>query len=129
MPDGEQKPNGINGVMGQAWRAARRLVVLVIGSTVVLIGVIMIVTPGPAFVLIPAGIAILATEFVWARRLLQRARRQMSDVAARMSNGESADDPRAPWHRRLMDRLARACQPKPGTERDDDAPVHKEQPL
>jgi uncharacterized protein (TIGR02611 family) len=55
-------------------RHARRVVVAVIGGTVLLLGVIMVVTPGPAFIVIPAGLAILATEFVWARRLLKRAR-------------------------------------------------------
>jgi hypothetical protein len=42
-----------------------------VGSTVLLLGVAMIVLPGPAVVLIPAGLAILATEFLWARRLLR----------------------------------------------------------
>ena len=56
------------------YRAARRLVIFVIGGTVVLIGVVMVVTPGPALIVIPAGLAILATEFVWARALLTRMR-------------------------------------------------------
>jgi tellurite resistance protein TerC len=51
-------------------RQARRVVVLVVGLTVVAIGAAMIVLPGPAIVVIPLGLAILATEFVWARRLL-----------------------------------------------------------
>lgn len=55
-------------------RQTRRLVLFVIGATVVLIGVVMIVTPGPAVVVIPGGLAILAIEFAWARRLLRRAR-------------------------------------------------------
>ncbi|MBM4334315.1 MAG: hypothetical protein FJ108_00185 [Deltaproteobacteria bacterium] len=50
------------------------MIVLVVGGTVLLIGVAMIVLPGPAFVVIPAGLAILASEFVWARRLLVRVR-------------------------------------------------------
>ena len=58
--------------MNGALRQARRLIVLVVGTTVLLVGVAMIVLPGPAFVVIPAGLAILATEFVWARRLLER---------------------------------------------------------
>ena len=53
-----------------AYKTARRLVVGVIGGTVVLLGVVMIVAPGPAIIVIPVGLAILATEFVWARRLL-----------------------------------------------------------
>lgn len=55
-----------------AW--ARRAVVAVMGFTVLLIGLAMIVLPGPAILVIPLGLAILATEFVWARRLLQRTR-------------------------------------------------------
>ncbi len=49
----------------------KRVMILAIGSSVVIIGVIMIFTPGPAIVVIPAGLAILATEFIWARRLLK----------------------------------------------------------
>ena len=52
---------------------ARKPVVAVIGGTVVLIGVAMLVLPGPAFIVIPLGLVILATEFLWARRWLKRA--------------------------------------------------------
>lgn len=52
----------------------RRLIVGVIGFTVLLVGVAMIVLPGPAFIVIPAGLAILATEFVWAKTLLDKAK-------------------------------------------------------
>jgi uncharacterized protein (TIGR02611 family) len=45
-----------------------------IAGTLILIGgLIMLVTPGPAFVLIPVGLAMLALEFEWAERLLERA--------------------------------------------------------
>ncbi len=52
----------------------RKLVYSVIGVTVVLIGIIMIVLPGPAFVVIPLGLAILASEYAWARRIMRRGR-------------------------------------------------------
>ena len=52
----------------------RKLVYSVIGSTVVLIGVVMIVLPGPAFIVIPLGLAILASEYAWARRIIRRGR-------------------------------------------------------
>jgi tellurite resistance protein TerC len=55
-------------------RWLRRVIVAVIGFTVLLIGVAMIVLPGPAVVVIPLGFAILATEFVWARRILKKAK-------------------------------------------------------
>jgi len=49
---------------------AKRLVVTVIGFTILAAGIAMIVLPGPAVVVIPIGLAILATEFIWARKLL-----------------------------------------------------------
>lgn len=61
-------------------KAARKLIVLVIGTTVVLFGVVLIFIPGPAIVVIPTGLAILATEFVWARRLLRRVRQHVTDL-------------------------------------------------
>ena len=51
-----------------------KIVVGVVGLAVASVGVVMIVTPGPAFVLIPLGLAILATEFAFARRWLGWAR-------------------------------------------------------
>ena len=54
------------------YRQARRTVILVLGSTVLLIGIALIVLPGPAFIVIPAGLSILAIEFAWARRWLNR---------------------------------------------------------
>jgi uncharacterized protein (TIGR02611 family) len=52
----------------------KKVVVGVIGGTVVLVGIAMIVLPGPAFVLIPLGLAILATEFAWAKKLLKKVK-------------------------------------------------------
>jgi tellurite resistance protein TerC len=55
-----------------AFQAALRLVRIIMGFTVLLIGIIMIVAPGPATIVIPVGLAILATEYAWARRYLQK---------------------------------------------------------
>jgi hypothetical protein len=55
-------------------RKARRLVIMIVGTTVLLLGLAMIVLPGPAFVVIPVGLAILATEFAWAGRWLRLIR-------------------------------------------------------
>ena len=52
------------------------------GATVTLAGLTMLVTPGPAFVVIPIGLAMLALEFAWAERLLDRALDQ-ADIAQR----------------------------------------------
>ena len=60
----------------RVWRAtprvARRVVVGVIGGTVILAGLAMVLLPGPAIVVIPAGLAILGIEFAWARRWLRK---------------------------------------------------------
>lgn len=55
-------------------RRIKRISVAVAGGTVLLTGIALIVLPGPAFVVIPAGLGILAIEFEWARRWLRRAR-------------------------------------------------------
>ena len=54
----------------------------IVGATVTLAGVAMLVTPGPAFVVIPIGLAMLALEFAWAERLLNRALDQ-AEIAQR----------------------------------------------
>lgn len=64
----EKKP--LQSSSGDVLKPIRQLVVFVLGMSVVVVGIAMIVLPGPATVVIPAGLAILATEFVWARRWL-----------------------------------------------------------
>jgi uncharacterized protein (TIGR02611 family) len=48
----------------------------VVGMLILIGGLIMLVTPGPAFVLIPIGLAMLSLEFVWAERLLDKSLEQ-----------------------------------------------------
>jgi len=64
-------------------RIAKRIVVAVVGGTVTLIGIALIVLPGPAFVIIPIGLSILATEFVWAKRFLQKAREMTTRLTSK----------------------------------------------
>ncbi len=77
-------------------RPLRRFFIALIGGTVVLIGIAMIVLPGPAVVVIPAGLAILATEFIWARRALRRCKGATAKV--RRKSGLAA------WLRRRRQR-------------------------
>jgi hypothetical protein len=63
-------------------RQVRRIVVFILGISVVLVGIVMIVTPGPAVVVIPLGLAILATEFLWAKRLLHSLKVRLADAHA-----------------------------------------------
>ncbi|MGN6132225.1 MAG: PGPGW domain-containing protein [Nocardioidaceae bacterium] len=67
-----------------------KAVVAVVGLAVLVAGVVMIVTPGPAFVLIPLGLAILATEFEWARHWLQVARRKAHEARVRAETMDPA---------------------------------------
>jgi tellurite resistance protein TerC len=64
---------------------ARRLIVIATGFTVLVVGVAMIVLPGPAVIVIPIGLAILATEFVWAKKLLQSVKERFERMKS--SNG------------------------------------------
>jgi len=50
----------------------RRFFKILAGFTLLLVGIVMLVTPGPGWVAILGGLAMLAAEFVWARRLLNR---------------------------------------------------------
>lgn len=60
------------------YKLARRIAIGVVGGTVVLIGIVMLVTPGPALVVIPTGLAILAIEFAWARHWLNKLKASLS---------------------------------------------------
>ena len=66
-------------------RHAWRIIILTIGMTVLIIGIALLVLPGPAFVVIPIGLAILATEFAWARRWLHLIRAGARKVADKLS--------------------------------------------
>lgn len=73
-------------------RNGKRVGVSIAGFAVLLAGIVLLVLPGPGLVLIVAGLAILSTEYVWARRLLAIAKRkaeQAKEVVLR--KGESAD--------------------------------------
>ena len=58
----------------------RALIVIIAGVAVLIVGLIMIVTPGPGMLMVIAGLAILGTELVWARRLMVRLRHAAGDL-------------------------------------------------
>jgi tellurite resistance protein TerC len=63
---------------------ARRIVVAVIGGSVLLVGIALIVLPGPAIVVIPLGLGILGLEFAWARMWLRKLRATANNVVNRV---------------------------------------------
>jgi uncharacterized protein (TIGR02611 family) len=78
--------------------ATTKLVVTIVGSTVLVAGLIMMVTPGPGLVGIVAGLAILATEWDWADRWLSAARRKLGEAR----EAAEALDPRVRRRRILL---------------------------
>jgi hypothetical protein len=60
---------------------ATRLAVAIVGFTVTLLGVVMLVTPGPGWLVILLGLGVLGVEFVWARRLLRRLKKRGAELA------------------------------------------------
>ncbi len=72
--------------MEELTRGVRRIAVLVVGLVLLVAGVLMLVLPGPGVLVTMAGLALLATEYEWARRLLARLRqhlRRLSDQVRR----------------------------------------------
>jgi uncharacterized protein (TIGR02611 family) len=70
----------------------RRIFFVIAGFTLLLAGVVMLVTPGPGMLVILFGLGLLAAEFVWARRLMDRIKREggrMRDVVWKTKNEET----------------------------------------
>jgi tellurite resistance protein TerC len=62
------------------YKQIRKLVVFLIGISIVLIGCVLFFTPGPAIIVIPVGLAVLATEFIWAKKLLKKFKETASSI-------------------------------------------------
>lgn len=69
-----------------AWigRSGKRIAVTVVGALLVLAGLVLLVLPGPGLLVIVAGLAVLATEYAWARRALMEAKRRAGDATRRI---------------------------------------------
>jgi uncharacterized protein (TIGR02611 family) len=80
-PDGK-RTGGAN--VSELARGARRIAVLVAGLALLAVGAVMLVLPGPGILVCMAGLALLATEFAWARRLLARAREHARRISSQV---------------------------------------------
>jgi hypothetical protein len=77
-------------------KRVRRIIIAVAGTTVLTLGIALLVLPGPAFLVIPAGLGILAIEFAWARRWLRTARGWIQgDASANGAYSVAAQQPNA----------------------------------
>ena len=73
------------------YKVAKRIAIGIVGGSVLLVGIAMIVLPGPAFVVIPAGLAILSLEFAWARIWLKKVKAKAEAMARNL--GSRKDPP------------------------------------
>lgn len=75
-------------------RQVKKVIIAVVGFTVLAIGLVMIVLPGPAFIVIPVALGILSTEFVWAKNLIKKVRSKIpkkSKIKGGNSHGIETD--------------------------------------
>lgn len=63
--------------ISKALRQAKRIIVIVVGFTILFVGIAMVVLPGPAFIVIPLGLGILATELLWARKFMDKIKNKL----------------------------------------------------
>jgi len=77
-------------------RSGKRIAVTIAGFAVLLAGVALLVLPGPGWLLIFIGLAILATEYVWAERLLKGAKRKAEQAKDAVLRKKSAKRPSSP---------------------------------
>lgn len=91
-PDDACDKGGSAPLAADLLKPIRQIVIFVLGMSVVIVGIAMIVLPGPATIVIPAGLAILATEFVWARRWLNYLKRRAQDAMDWTANSIGASN-------------------------------------
>ena len=77
------------------WKNARKVVVAVLGGTLLLLGIAMLVLPGPGWATIFAALALLATEFTWARWVLKHARERFNQIVQAAKDGLGGTDKNA----------------------------------
>jgi hypothetical protein len=95
-------------------KQARRAAIAVAGFTILAIGVAMLVTPGPGWLVISVGLSLLGLEFVWARRLLKRFKDAGRGLGNAISRKQATEEEREP----AAD-TARASHSEPRTGRAD----------
>jgi tellurite resistance protein TerC len=71
------------------YKVAKRIAIAVVGGTVLALGIVMIVTPGPGIAGILAGLGILAIEFAWARIWLKKIKARAQTVVQNFNNRNS----------------------------------------
>ena len=78
-------PKEFQPILNMAWK----LVIFVIGGSILLFGIVLIFTPGPSIIVIPIGLTILATQFIWARKLLRQLKRGVHELKENLPTSHS----------------------------------------
>lgn len=80
------------------YRFAKRVVVAIVGGTILLIGLAMLVLPGPGLIVIPIGLGILGIEFAWARVWLAKVKAKSGEIVdavnGKLRNHKNASGPK-----------------------------------
>lgn len=71
------------------YKVAKRIAIGIVGGTVLVLGIVMMVTPGPGIAGILAGLGILAIEFAWARIWLKKLKTKAQEMARNLQNRNS----------------------------------------
>jgi uncharacterized protein (TIGR02611 family) len=74
-------------------RNGRRIGITIAGFLVVLVGIVLIPLPGPGWLIVFAGLAILAREYVWAERLLNQAKRRVGQAKDAVLRNKKPEEP------------------------------------
>ncbi|TDJ63049.1 MAG: hypothetical protein E2O37_09525 [Proteobacteria bacterium] len=82
----------MNQVLSDTYKKARRVVVAIVGGSVVVVGILMIALPGPAILVIPAGLAVLGIEFAWARRWLRKLKAKTQETMDYFNRDRESSD-------------------------------------
>ncbi len=92
------------------YKTARRIVISVVGGTILIIGVVMLLTPGPGLLGIAAGLAILGLEYTWARRWLAEVKKRSGQAIDDINNEESRLGGYYSGVKLFFKRLGRRCR-------------------
>ncbi|MGK9477275.1 PGPGW domain-containing protein [Melioribacter sp. OK-6-Me] len=71
----------------------KKLIISLTGGTLLMLGIIMIIIPGPAYLIIPAGLSILGTEYLWAEELNKKIKNKINQFfnKKRINSGTQSD--------------------------------------
>ena len=78
------------------YRVAKRIAIGIVGGSILIVGICLIVLPGPAFVVIPVGLGILSIEFAWARIWLKKAKAKAEGMARNFTQKKNDDSGQPP---------------------------------